>query len=52
MSLSYICLSSSVIKNINYVVAGDKPGSKYKKAEKLGIKIINEAEFKDLVSNQ
>ena len=40
---------SSVSKNLDYLVAGDQPGSKIKIAEKLGIKIINEAEFKKLV---
>jgi len=40
---------SSVSKNLDYLVAGDQPGSKIKIAEKLGIRIINEAEFKKLV---
>jgi DNA ligase (NAD+) len=40
---------SSVSKNLDYLVAGDQPGAKIKIAEKLGIKIINEAEFKELV---
>ena len=37
--------SSSVTKNTDFVVAGLNPGSKYQKAKKLGIKIINEQEF-------
>jgi DNA ligase (NAD+) len=41
--------SSSVSKNTDYVVAGKDPGSKYEKAKKLGIKIIDEAEFKKLM---
>jgi DNA ligase (NAD+) len=39
----------SVSKDINYLVVGDKPGSKYDKAKKLGLTIINEKEFKKLV---
>ncbi len=40
--------SSEVSKNTDLVVAGKNPGSKYEKAKKLGIKIIDEAEFKEL----
>jgi DNA ligase (NAD+) len=43
-------VASSVGKNIDYVVVGDKPGSKYKRAEKLGLNIINEEEFIVLVN--
>jgi len=42
--------TSNVSKNIDYVVVGDEPGSKYEKAKKLGLKIINEEEFKKIVS--
>ena len=38
----------SVRKKTDYVGAGIKAGSKLKKAEDLGIKIINEQEFKKL----
>ena len=38
-------VSSSVSTNTDYLLAGDKAGSKYKEAEKLGIKIIKEEEF-------
>ncbi|MBI3952826.1 MAG: NAD-dependent DNA ligase LigA [Candidatus Doudnabacteria bacterium] len=40
---------SSVSKNTDYVVVGENPGSKYEKAQKLGIKIINEKEFLKLI---
>jgi len=40
---------SSVSKNLDFLVVGNHPGSKIKIAEKLGIKIINEAGFKELV---
>ncbi len=43
-------VSSSVGKDTDYVVVGDKPGSKYEKAKKLGIDIIDEEKFKKLVS--
>ncbi len=42
-------VASSVGKDISYVVVGEEPGSKYEKAKKLGLKIINEEEFKKLV---
>ncbi|NOQ68275.1 NAD-dependent DNA ligase LigA, partial [Patescibacteria group bacterium] len=42
-------ISSSVSSNINYVVAGEKPGSKFEKAKKLGVKILNEEEFLEIV---
>lgn len=42
-------VSSAVSKNTDYVVAGENPGSKYDKAEKLGVKIISEKEFLKLL---
>jgi len=41
--------TSSVSKKTDYVVVGRDPGSKYDKAKKLGVKIINEEEFKKIV---
>ncbi|KEI84685.1 NAD-dependent DNA ligase LigA [Clostridium botulinum] len=38
-------VSSSVSKNTDYVLVGEKPGSKYEKAIELGVKVINEEEF-------
>lgn len=43
-------VASSISKDINYVVVGDNPGSKYNKAKKMNLKIINEDEFQDLVT--
>ena len=42
-------VSTSISKKIDYLVLGNKPGSKYIKAQKLGVKIINESEFMDLL---
>ena len=41
--------SESVSKVTNYVVAGENPGSKYDKAKKLGIVVLNEDEFRKLL---
>jgi len=40
---------SSVSKNTDFIVVGENPGSKYDKAKKIGIKIIDEKEFKELI---
>jgi len=40
---------SSVSKNTDYVVVGSNPGSKFDKAEKLGVKILDEKGFIDLL---
>jgi len=42
-------ISSSVSAKTDYVLAGDNPGSKYDKAKELGVKIINEKEFKKML---
>ncbi len=42
-------VTGSVSKKTDYVVAGEDPGSKYQKAQKLGVPIINEGEFKKIV---
>ena len=43
-------VSSSVSKDTSFVLAGSDPGSKYDKAQKLGVKILEEKEFLDLIS--
>ncbi len=40
---------SSVSRRVDFVVVGKNPGSKYQKALSLGLKIINEEEFKKLL---
>ena len=41
--------SSSVSKKTDYVLAGEEAGSKLTKAQSLGVKIINEDEFKEMI---
>jgi len=40
---------SGVSAKTNYLVAGDKAGSKIQKAEKLGITVLSESELKELI---
>jgi DNA ligase (NAD+) len=42
-------VSSSVTRNTDYVIIGSEPGSKLSKAKELGIKLLDEREFLDLV---
>ncbi len=42
-------ISGSVSKRTDYVVAGESPGSKYNKAIALGVKILSEEEFTQMV---
>ena len=44
--------SSSVSKKTDYVLVGSEPGSKAKKGEELGVAIIDEAKFKDLLAGK
>lgn len=41
--------ASSVSSRTDYVVAGEDPGGKYERARELGVKIINENEFRELL---
>ena len=43
-------VSTSVSKKTDFVVAGASPGSKYDRARELGVKILDEKEFKHLIS--
>jgi DNA ligase (NAD+) len=40
---------SAVSKNLDYLIVGESPGSKYDKAKGLGVKIIDEAEFLKII---
>ena len=41
---------SGKISNTTYLISGEKAGTKLKKAIELGIKILNEYEFNQLLS--
>lgn len=43
---------SAVSSKLDYLLAGEKAGSKLKKAEELGIKIINEKEFLEMLGEE
>jgi len=44
-------VSETVSQATSFVVVGEKPGSKYDQAKKLGIEILNEAEFIKLIKS-
>lgn len=41
---------SSVTRKTNYLICGEKPGSKLTKAKELGIPVLTEQEFLDMIS--
>ncbi|MCM8771516.1 MAG: NAD-dependent DNA ligase LigA [Candidatus Omnitrophica bacterium] len=45
-------VTDSVSKKTDYLICGDQPGSKLQKAKSLGIKIITEEEFEELVKSK
>jgi DNA ligase (NAD+) len=42
-------VSGSVSKKTSYVLAGEEAGSKLEKAKKLGVRVLTESEFRDLL---
>ncbi|MGM0498822.1 MAG: NAD-dependent DNA ligase LigA [Bacillota bacterium] len=43
---------STVSSKTDYLVIGDNPGSKYDKAQELGVEILSEAEFKEIIDQK
>jgi DNA ligase (NAD+) len=41
--------ASSVSKRVDYVVVGSDPGSKYDRAKELGIAVLSESQFREMV---
>jgi DNA ligase (NAD+) len=44
-------VTSSVSKKTSYVVAGESPGSKLTKAEELGVTVLGDASFQEVLDN-
>ena len=45
-------VASQVSKKVTHVVVGEKPGSKLKKAQELGLTILTEKKFEDLLAGK
>jgi len=45
-------VTGSVSKKTDYILVGKNPGSKYQIAQKLGITIMNEEEFKKIITSE
>jgi len=44
-------VASSVSKKSDFVIYGEDAGSKYDKAVELGIALLTESEFRDMIGN-
>ena len=44
-------VTGSVTKKTDYVIVGENPGSKYDKAKSLGISILSESDYENLINN-
>lgn len=43
-------VSEAISRNVNYLVLGDNPGSKYEKAKEIGVEILEEDKFLKMIS--
>lgn len=43
-------ITETVNHNVDYVVVGDNPGNKLRKAKELGIKLLNESQLRRLLA--